>query len=98
MAKPGNTARIFLENLNSQETRTTFGWLQQLAEELETKPDPEMTEVRLVSSIIAFTEKLAYLESNLRSYVKESNQNLPSRKLADLYEEISYDSGSILSD
>ena len=98
MAKPGNTARIFLESLNSQETRSTFAWLQQLAEELENKPDPEMTEVRLVSSIIAFTEKLANLESNLRSYVKETNQNLPARKLADLYEEISYDSGSILSD
>jgi hypothetical protein len=98
MSKPGHTARMFLENLNSQGTRDTFAHLQKLAEDLETKPDPEMTEVRLVSSIIDFIEKLSILESNLRSYVKETSQDLPSKKLADLYEEISYDSGSVFRD
>ena len=98
MAKnPDKTAKRFLEGLNSTPTKDTVSLLLQLVDELETKFDPEPTEMRLVENIYAFVEKMKILENNLRSYVKES-RNLPGNKLASLYENISYDGNSIWRD
>jgi len=98
MKRPGRTAQLFLQGLNEKTTRETFEQLASLIESLEEKNDPEMTEVRLVESIYSFMEKMKLLESNLRSYVSENAENLPSNKLANLYEEISYNGGSIYRD
>jgi len=98
MAKnPDKTAQRFLEGLNSTPTKDTVSLLIRLVEELETKHDPEPTEIRLVQNIYSFVEKMKILENNLRSYVKES-RNLPGNKLASLYEDISYDGNSIWRD
>lgn len=97
MSQPGNMARIFLENLNSRGTKNTFIFLQKLVEELEEKSDPEMTEVRLVSSIYEFFEKFKLLEGNLKSYVKEFSSRSATAKLSDLYDSIGLD-GSIYRD
>ncbi len=95
--RPGRAAQLFLQGLNEKSTRETFERLTSLIESLEDKNDPEITEMRLVESIYSFMEKLKLLESNLRSYVSEQSVNLPSNKLANLYEELSY-SGSIYRD
>ena len=98
MAKnPDKTAKRFLEGLNSTPTEETVSLLIQLVDELETKHDPEPTEIRLVENIYSFVEKLKVLENNLRSYVRES-RNLPGNKLASLYEELSYDGNSLWKD
>jgi len=90
---PDKTAQRFLEGLNSTPTKDTVSMLMQLIEELETKHDPDPTEIRLVENIYAFVEKMKVLENNLRSYVKES-RNMPGNKLASLYENLSYDGNS----
>jgi len=96
--RPGRAAQLFLQGLNEKSTRETFERLSSLVESLEDKNDPEMTEVRIVESVYSFMEKLKLLESNLKSYVSEQSANLPSNKLASLYEDLSYNSGSIYRD
>ncbi len=97
MANPEKIAQRFLEGLHTQEARDTFDMLHRLVEMLENKPDPEMTEVRLVDNMYSFIEKLRIMESNLSSYVRESRETLPGNKLALLYDDISA-SGSIFRD
>ena len=95
---PSKTARLFLEGLRSADSQDTFASLDALVEILETKPDPEMTEVRLMNHIHSFIENLRVLESNVKSYVKDSQQNLPGSKLASLYDKLTCDGGSIYRD
>lgn len=91
-----NMAKLFLENLHLNETKSTFEKLINLVESLENKPDPDPTEVKLVHNIYSFIEKLNILENNLQSYAtKESN--LMGTKLSSLYEKLLY-TGSIYSD
>lgn len=98
MTSTGKTAQRFLEHLNSKETKETFNLLAQLVESLETKGDPEPTEVRLAANIYDFIERLKTLEQNMRSFVKESNMSLPGSKLATLIENTSYDGNHFFRD
>lgn len=83
-----NKAKMFLEGLHSNQTKATFEQLQSLIELLENKNDPDPIEIRLVQSIYSFIENLNILESNIKSYSKESS-NLLGNKLTNLYENIS---------
>ena len=82
-------AQEFLTNLASKGSSEVFESLSLLAENLETKNDPEPSEVQLVSNIYEFIEKLRILESSLKNYVKESRENLPGNHLDRLYNEYS---------
>ncbi|MCK5614945.1 hypothetical protein KAR91_74470 [Candidatus Pacearchaeota archaeon] len=84
---PTKTAKRFLNELHAEPTQDTIQVLEHLLEELESKHDPEMTEVRLAESISSFIEKLRVMENNIRSYVKEINVNLPGNKLNNLLEQ-----------
>lgn len=88
MSKESKIAQRFLESISQEPTRITFETLINLIEELENKPDPSPTEIRIVESLYHFMEKMRILEYNLRNYVKENNENLPGNKLSNLYEEI----------
>ena len=81
-------AKIFLEGLHSKETKSTFEHLQGLIETLESKNDPDPIEIKLVDSIYSFLEKLNILESNIKTYSKETS-NPYGNKLSNLYEGIS---------
>ena len=86
MDDPGKMALKFLNELDSSKEK--FETLLKLVEALENKNDPEMTEVRLVHNIYGFLERLRTLESNIRSYAKETGNNVPIiNKLESLYEE-----------
>jgi len=87
--KTGKAANLFLESLTLETTKQTFEYLVQLVDVLENKIDPEPVELRLLENIYHFLEKFKHLEHNLRSYVKETNSNLPGNKLSTLYENIS---------
>lgn len=91
-----NKAKMFLEGLHSNQTKGTFEQLEGLIEILESKEDPDPIEIRLVQNIYSFIEKLNILESNIKSYSKETT-NLTGNKLSNLYEDISH-SGNIYRD
>jgi hypothetical protein len=88
MSVSHNKAKMFLEGLHRVETQSIFEQLTGLIEILENKTDPDPTEIRLVSNLYSFIEKLNILESNLTSYSKESGNNM-GNKLTSLYEKIS---------
>lgn len=88
MSVSHNKAKLFLEGLHGNETRSVFQQLVSLIEILENKPDPDPVEIKLVSNLYSFMEKLNILESNLTSYSKESANKL-GNKLTSLYENIS---------
>jgi len=81
-------AQLFLEGLHNNETSKTFENLQELIEILESKNDPDPVEIKLVDSIYSFLEKLNILESNIKTYSKETS-NPYGNKLSNLYEGIS---------
>lgn len=89
-------AKIFLEGLHSEVTKSTFEHLQGLIESLEIKNDPDPIEIKLVDSIYSFLEKLNILESNISTYSKEVD-NPYGKKLSSLYDGIS-SSGHIFRD
>jgi len=49
--------------------------LHSLIESMENKPDPDLSEIRLTSSLYEFNERLQILKQNLKSYVSESTSN-----------------------
>ena len=87
-------AQIFLQQLVSGDSKGMFEGLANLVEVLENKNDPERTEIYLVENIYHFFEKLKILENNLRSYVRESSEELPGNKLSLLYDEEKIGTGS----
>lgn len=89
MSVTHNKAKMFLEGMHSNNTRSTFEQLTGLIELLENKPDPDPIEIRLVENMYAFIEKLNILESNLNSYSKEGGKTM-GNKLTSLYENISH--------
>ena len=97
---PNKAARLFLQNLDSNDTKSIIESLTQLAESLEAKNDPEVSEIQLVDNIYSFMEKLRLLESNAMKYITNGSivRNLPGNKLSTLYEDIRTRSGSILRD
>lgn len=92
-----NKAQLFLEGINSNSTKSAFDHLKDLVEILENKNDPDPAEVRLVSSIYEFIEKMSLLEHNMKTYASEGQKKTLGGKLSSLYEELSY-SGSIYRD
>lgn len=86
MANPGKTARLFLESLASEGSKSTFSYLLKLTDQLENKVDPDPIELKLLESIYHFLEKLKMLEGNLKSYAKDFGRDLPGNKLSDLYD------------
>lgn len=95
MKDSSKIAQKFLNELYA--SKESIETLMELVNILETKLDPEMTEVRLVDNIHNFIEKLKTMEGNIRSYVKDSKKTLPGNKLTELYENISA-SGNIYRD
>ena len=88
MIIPERTAQKFLEGLSGDSS--AFKSLKQLVEDLENKKDPDPVEIRLLDNLYSFVENLKILENNIRSYVKDSRQNLPGTKLTSLYENIPF--------
>lgn len=88
MAKniPVRLAENFINELTSEETKHAFEQLDSLREELESKVDPEPTEIYLIENIYHFIEKFKILENNIRSYVRNNNENLRGNVLSKLYE------------
>jgi len=79
-------ARRVLEILNSRQGKELMEAIGHLADELENKVDPERTEMYLFSNIHSIQEKLANVNFNLNSYVRESDPLLGD-KLSSLYGE-----------
>jgi hypothetical protein len=99
MSSPGSQAKLFLESLHNEETKSTFEHLNTFIELLENKVDPDPTELRLLGNIYQFVEKLKFLENNMSTYVKESRKNLSGNKLSDLYDSAeSYGSSKLFKD
>lgn len=84
-SKIAQIAQTFLNELNSGDSRESVDTLKILIEELETKTDPDPIEVRLVANLTDFLEKYEVMRSNVRSYVRDSQDN-PGHKLDSLYE------------
>jgi len=82
-------AQRFLRELHSEPSRNTLITLREFLEKLETKGDPEPTEVRLIEEITRFFECANALESHIKSYTKD--EVLLGSKLATLYENNSFD-------
>lgn len=82
-------AQRFLRELHSEASRNAFSTLRELLEKLETKDDPEPTEVRLIEEITRFLESAEGLENHIKSYVKD--EVLLGSKLTSLYENSSLD-------
>ena len=66
--------RLFL-NLSENGFQKFERELHVLIESMENKPDPDLSEIRLTSSLYEFNEKLQILKHNLKSYVAESVSN-----------------------
>ncbi|MHA1233129.1 MAG: hypothetical protein ACTSPQ_21100 [Candidatus Helarchaeota archaeon] len=81
----GKIAQNFLIELQSNDSINMFNKLVSLIEFIENKSDPDPTEIRLAENIYHFIEKLKILESNIKSYVQES-QETPGSKLSELYD------------
>ena len=77
--------RVF-ELLNSKQGIQLMEAINDLAEALENKPDPERTEMYLYENVATFQEKLGNVNFNLRTYVKETSPMLGD-KLSSLYED-----------
>lgn len=86
MAKHKTSVIRFLNELSSNEVKSTFEFLTTILEKLEEKIDPDPIEIEIVDSAYQAIEKLNLLENNLRKYVRDSNETLPGSVLGDLYE------------
>jgi hypothetical protein len=86
MAKYKTSVIRFLNELNSEEVKSTFEFLSTILENLEEKNDPEPIEMVIVDSAYQAIEKLNILENNLRKYVNDENKTLLGNRLNDLYE------------
>ena len=85
MSKIINVAKKFLDEMRLSESVVA---LNVLIESLETKPDPEPSEVYLLETLYQFKEKLKITESKINSYLIQSKQSIPGNKLASLYDDL----------
>ena len=85
MSMTTNLAFNFLKELDSKSVKSTFESLGVLMDHLETKNDPDPTEVQVVDTAYQTLEKLKTLEGLLKRYVGESNK-LKGNVLKKLYE------------
>lgn len=88
MAKnPVKLAEQFIQELTTNGSAHAFEYLDALLEELESKIDPEPTEIYLIENIYHFVEKFKILENNIKSYVRNTKEVLPGNILSRLYED-----------
>ena len=90
-----NQSKRFLNELHSNEVEDFHYVLENLLEELENKPDPELYEVHLVENIYQYLEKLKIMEVNLNNYVRGSYKDLLGNKITSL---IKYTDDKYLND
>ena len=76
----------FSINLSESSFKKFERELNGLIESLENKHDPDLTEIRLTSSLYEFHEKLQILKQNLNSYVNEMSQKNVGDILNRLYD------------
>ena len=85
MAQHKTAVIRFLNELSSENVKSTFEFLNVILEKLEDKIDPDPIEMEIVDSAYQALEKLNVLENNLRKYVMNENETLPANKLNELY-------------
>jgi hypothetical protein len=86
-SKMSNLSRSFLNEL--EQKNDTHDLLHSILEYLEEKNDPEPGEMRLVSDIYQYLEKLSILKENMKRYViNEYDSVNPGNKLSQLLEDI----------
>ena len=78
-------AQRFLELLDSNSSKNLFTNVISFMEVLETKNDPDVTEICLVNNLTEFIEKYQSLKHNLQSYAS-GNRTLLGDKIAELYD------------
>lgn len=88
----GIIAKQFIDGLHSDKTKEVFEHLNLLVEQLESKDDPEPTEIRLMSELYDFIEKLNHVQHNLKALVSEKNETAGS-KLTSIYEDMESNGG-----
>ena len=74
----------FLNELDSQSTKSLLGDLKEIVEDLEVKNDPEPLEIEIVDVANQVLEKLELLHAAIRKYSVSENV-LTGDKLDDLY-------------
>lgn len=88
----------FLNELKTENNKHIFDSVNTLLEHLENRNDPDPIELQIVDSSYQLLEKLNVLESLLRQYQKNGNENLPSNKLTSLYENTTSKGSDIMFD
>ncbi len=82
----GRLAQNFLSLIETKQGKEIFETLNQIMELLETKDNPEMTEVCIVGNLTEFSEKFQIMRHNLQSY-SNGKRTLLGDKLSELYDE-----------
>jgi len=98
MVKLKKLVSEFLNELKTENNKHIFDSVNTLLEHLENRNDPDPIELQIVDSSYQLLEKLNVLESLLRQYQKNGNENLPSNKLTSLYENTTSKGSDIMFD
>ena len=98
MVKLKKLVSEFLNELKTENNKHIFDSVNTLLEHLENRNDPDPIELQIVDSSYQLLEKLNVLESLLRQYQKNGNENLPSNKLTSLYENTTSKGSDVLFD
>lgn len=80
-----NTVVNFLNEINSKSTKSAFGSLLTLVEDLENKNDPEPVEIEIVDVAYQLIEKLNLLQAAMKKYANTEHV-LTGNTLDNLYE------------
>lgn len=93
-----NTSKLVKKFLQEMESSESAQLLDNIIEELETKIDPDPTEIFLLETLYQFKEKMKITESKLSSYLIKSRDKTSGDKLSDLYDSINSIGSSTLFD
>ena len=94
MSRTINLAVNFLRELDSDTVQNTFDSLGVLLEHLETKDDPDPSEIQMFDAAFQALEKLKMLEGLMKNYVAQSDKIHKGNKLQKLYEKSDISGGS----
>ena len=97
MSRTSTLAIKFLRELDSDAVQETLDSLNVLIEHLETKNDPDPSEIQMFEAAYQALEKLKVLEGFLKQYASESNI-AKGNKLQKLYEKSSITGSHVLFD
>ena len=87
MSRTTTLAFKFLRELNSSDVQDTFFTsLGTLLEHLESKDDPDPTEVQMVNAAYQALEKFKVLEGLMKYHIGETNVEEDGSKLQNLYD------------